>query len=357
MPQEELGYVELEWTCQNCGTRNPGARKNCASCGAAMHAQTQFELPAQPELVKDHPAADAAGPDVACPYCGTRNAGNATVCKQCGGDLKGAQARMAGGVLGAFDAAPQAAIQCAACGTQNPATALKCSSCGARLPRPKTQTAAVTPAAAPAPSIPRAWLIGGIAVALLLCIGAMFLVFRTSDTRATVDDVNWQRTIAIMALMPVRDATWQDQLPADAQVLGCELKDRRYSDVAEPNSKKICGTPYVIDQGDGFGKTVQDCQYLVQAPYCTFTRLQWTVTDTVAARGADLNPYWPALTLQDQQREGNRAEDFRVEFVSGNQRYTYNPATAQEFAKYQIGSQWVLKVNALGSVVEATRAE
>ncbi len=357
MPQEELGYVELEWTCQNCGTRNPGARKNCASCGAVLSAQTQFELPAQPELVKDESkiARAAAGPDIACPYCGAPNAGDATVCKQCGGDLKGARARMAGGVLGAFDDSPQAAIQCASCGTANPANALKCKNCGASLPRPKTPTAA--PTSAPAPSIPRAWLIGGSAVVLILCVGVMFLLFRTSDARATVREVNWQRTIAIMALMPVRDATWQDQLPADAKVLSCELKDRRYSNVPEPNSKKICGTPYVIDQGDGFGKTVQDCQYLVQDQYCTFTRLQWTVTDTVAARGADLNPYWPALTLQDQQREGNRAEDFRVEFVSGNQRYTYNPATAQEFAQYQIGSPWVLKVNALGSVVQATRAE
>lgn len=45
MPQEELGYIELEWTCENCGSRNPGTRKNCATCGAAMGARNQFELP------------------------------------------------------------------------------------------------------------------------------------------------------------------------------------------------------------------------------------------------------------------------------------------------------------------------
>lgn len=357
MPQEELGYVELEWTCKNCGTRNPGTRKNCASCGAAMNAQTQFELPAQQGLIKDETqiAGAAVGPDVACPYCGTRNAGNATACKQCGGDLKGAQARMAGGVLGAFDDSPQAEIKCATCGTLNPANATKCKSCGATLQRPKAPVVASTPA--PAPSIPRFWLIGGIIAVLLLCAGVMFLMLRTSDTRATVEDVNWQRTIAVMALAPVRDATWKEQIPSDAEVLSCELRDRRYSDSPEPNSKKICGTPYVIDQGNGFGKTVQDCQYLVQDQYCSFTRMQWTVVDTIAARGTDLNPYWPALSLQNQQREGNRSEDFRVEFVSGNNRFTYNPASAQEFARFRPGSQWVLKVNALGAVAEAVPAD
>ena len=357
MPQEELGYVELEWTCKNCGTRNPGTRKNCASCGAAMGAQNPFELPAQQELVKDETkiAGASVGPDVACPYCGTRNVGNATVCKQCGGDLQGAQARMAGGVLGAFDESPQAEIKCASCGTLNPANATKCKNCGATLSRPKAPVVAPTPT--PAPSIPRLWLILGIAAVLLLCASAMFLLFRTSDTRATVDNVNWQRTIAVMALMPVRDATWKDQLPSDANVLGCELKDRRYSDSPEPNSKKICGTPYVIDQGNGFGKTVQDCQYLVQDQYCSFTRLQWTVVDTIAARGTDLNPYWPPLTLQNQQREGNRSEDFRVELVSGSDRYTYNPPSAQEFARYKIGSHWKLTVNGLGSIVNTEPAQ
>jgi hypothetical protein len=70
-----------------------------------------------------------------------------------------------------------------------------------------------------------------------------------------------------------------------------------------------------------------------------------------------LNPYWPALKLQNQQREGNRSEDFRVEFVSGNDRFTYNPSSADEFAKYKIGSQWKLTVNGLGSVVNTERAE
>lgn len=355
MPQQELGYVELEWTCQNCGTRNPGTRKNCVACGAAMDAKTKFELPAQQELITDESklAAATTAPDVACPYCGTRNAATATSCKQCGGDLKGAQARAAGGVLGAFDASKQPDVKCPNCGTMNPAAALKCANCGAALKR----TAPATPPAAPALSPTRGispLMIAGIVALLLLCAaGAYFLFFRTSDTVGTVTGANWQRTIAIMAMVPVRDADWQDRIPADATVLGCELKPRRTSDLEEPNSVQVCGTPYVVDQGTGSGKVVQDCQYRVSEQYCSFTRLQWTVINTVVARGTDLQPNWPLYALNTGEREGNRAEEYRVIFDAGGKQYTYTPGTASDFAQFRSGSRWILTVNGLGNVVQA----
>jgi len=358
MPQEELGYVELEWTCKNCGTRNPGTRKNCMTCGAAMGAQEKFELPAQQELIKDETklAAAALGPDVICPYCGTRNAANATSCKQCGGDLTGAQARFKGGVLGALDTTTAPEVKCQNCGTMNPASAVKCSNCGASLQRTEPKPAPAAQSAA-TPAGRNIWLIGGIIAVLALCaVGAFFLFGRTSDVTGTVSGVNWERTIAIMALTPVRDADWQDRVPSNANILSCELKPRRFSDVQEPNSEKVCGTPYVVDQGNGTGKSVQDCQYRVSEQYCSFTRLQLTVIDTVASRGTDLNPNWPTLGLANGQKEGNRSENYRVIFDSGSTRYTYTPSTASEYARFPVGSRWHLKINGLGSIIEATPA-
>ncbi len=356
MPQEELGYVELEWTCPNCGTRNPGSRKNCASCGAAMPKDAKFELPAQQELIKDAQKIQAAqaGPDITCPYCGTRNPAKAISCKQCGGDLTDAQARAKLGVLGAFDDTKQPDVKCPNCGTLNPATALKCSNCGASLKRP-TPAPAPTQTLAPTRGM-NPLMIGGIVAVILLClVGAYFLFFRTSDTVGTVTGVTWQRTIAILAQTPVRDANWQDQIPAGATVLSCELKPRRFSDVQEANSVKVCGTPYVIDQANGTGQVVQDCQYQVSEQYCSFTRLQWTVINTVAARGTDLQPNWPALALKTGEREGNRAEEYRVIFDAGGKQYTYQPP-ASEFARFQRGSRWNLKINGLGAITSVLPA-
>lgn len=353
MPQEDLGYVELEWTCKNCGTRNPGTLKKCKSCGAPMGATGKFELPAQQVLIQDADKLKqaAVGPDITCPFCGTRNSGDAKSCKQCGGDLTGAAARATSGTLGAFDDSKQPDVKCPNCGTMNPATALKCSNCGASLqpPEPKAQPAAQTLASTGGGFNPL-WLGGIIAVVLLCAVGAYFIFGRSSQLTGTVESVTWQRSIAILAQVPVNDADWQDQIPSGATVKSCELKPRGFSDTEQPNSTKVCGTPYVLDQGNGTGKVVQDCQYQVSAQYCSFTRLQWSVINTVTTRGTDLQPNWPQYSLAAGQKEGNRAENYRVIFDAGGQKYTYTASDATDYARFQRGSRWALTVNGIGAI-------
>lgn len=360
MPQKELGYIELEWTCPSCGTRNPGTRKNCASCGAAMPKSQAFELPAQQAIITDETKLKQAqlGPDITCPYCGARNPADAKSCKQCGGDLTTGQARSKGGVLGAFDDAPVPEVKCPNCGTLNPASAVKCANCGASLKRPAPKPQPVAQPAAPAANLNPILIIGAIVGVLILCaVAGYFLFGRTSQVVGTVSGYTWQRSVAILAQVPVRDANWQDQIPGGAQVQACELKPRRFSEVAEPNSVEVCGTPYVIDQGNGTGKTVQDCQYQVSAQYCSYTRLQWSVINTVESRGTDLQPSWPLFSLATGEREGNRAEKYSVTFDSGGQQYTYTPETPAEYMRYQRGTRWNLQVNALGGITNLTPAQ
>ena len=79
MPQETVGFVNLEWTCKRCGSKNPGTTKICSSCGNVMSETDKFELPVQQELIKDEATIAKAerGPDVTCKYCGARNAADA----------------------------------------------------------------------------------------------------------------------------------------------------------------------------------------------------------------------------------------------------------------------------------------
>ncbi len=53
MTKETIGYVRLEWTCPNCGSKNPGPEKSCTNCGAAQPEDVSFEQPAQETLVSD----------------------------------------------------------------------------------------------------------------------------------------------------------------------------------------------------------------------------------------------------------------------------------------------------------------
>ena len=353
MTQETVGYVELEWTCRQCSRRNPGERKTCASCGAAMASDAAFELPAQQELLQDQGklARAVLGPDIACGFCGTRNAADAKTCKQCSADLTQGKARSSGQAVGALQTAPLPEMACPFCGAMNPTGATKCKQCNGNL---AAAPASVT--ARPAqPANPR-WLWLAVAAVIGLCVLGMILFSamgsRRTETVATVESVQWQRTVAILGLRPVTASTWQDEAPSGADIATCEARVRYTQAEPAANAEKVCGTPYVLDQGSGFGKVVQDCQYNVYDQWCEYQSLTWTIINTVVAEGADLSPAWPQTLAAQDEREGERSERYSVLFSDDGQQITYTPDNADEFAQFAPGSRWSLTVNGFGDITD-----
>lgn len=358
MPQETIGYVELEWTCKSCGARNPGSRKTCGGCGAAMGDQDEFQLPAQQELITDKEkvaAEEKKAPDIHCPYCGARNPAGSTRCTQCAGDLTGGKKREAGKTVGALATGPVPDVPCPYCGTLNPAKATRCQKCGGVLGRP----AAPTPTPAPATGM-------GIPVPLLVALGAILCIVvavivglggRTTDVTGLVQSVAWERYIEVLALQPVKHEAWVDQIPSDGQKGTCTNKLRRTQDDPAPGAVKVCGTPYVIDQGTGKGKVVQDCQYQIYDSWCEYTRQEWRPLATpLVAQGTDLNPVWPAVRLASGQKEGERTEVYKVIFNVEGKQYTYTAENATDFARFTPGSRWNFKVNAFGDISDLRSA-
>lgn len=141
MVKKTVGYVQLEWTCPNCGAKNPGPEKTCAGCGAPQPEDVEFEQAAQEELIADQEEIERAkaGPDVHCAYCGARNPAGAEICTQCGADLGQGAARSSGRVLGVHRDQPVPDVPCPSCGAPNSATAHKCSQCGASMARPEPE--------------------------------------------------------------------------------------------------------------------------------------------------------------------------------------------------------------------------
>lgn len=358
MPQEVLGYVEMEWTCRRCGTKNPGLKKQCQNCGAQMEADQQFEKPAENVLLTDAEKIAQAkkGADVHCPFCGTRNTADAKVCVHCGGDLTRGQKREAGQVVGAYSAAPVAKVTCPACATENAPSASNCISCG----RPLGNTAPAASPVAAARSTARPSIsplvLGLVALVATLCLcGFGFLIFQalnTTELVGVVQSVRWERSLGLEARVPVERRAWADQIPVEATVGVCESRPRQVSSAPDPSrrSEKICGTPYTVDLGNGLSEVRQDCEYQIYDDYCPYQVLEWQEVDRVTARGADLNPYWPQLSVGSSQRQGRARESYTVTFNSDGRSYDYSPDSEQEFVQFQPGSRWTLTVNGLGAV-------
>jgi ribosomal protein L40E len=357
MAKETIGYVKLEWTCPFCGAKNPGTNKKCSNCGSPQPEDVQFEQALQEKLVEDETLIEKAkaGPDIHCPFCGTRNPAGTETCSNCMGDLSDATTRVKGKVVGKHRTEAVPDIACPFCQTMNPATAHQCTNCGGNL------NDEVKPKAVAQPVSQRRGLgvvgIIGIVAVIALCIFVASLFLRTDDVIGQVSSVEWTRQVAIESLVPVEHGGFVDEIPSDAAIGACRLELHHVQDNPAPNAERICGTPYTVDTGTGVGEVVQDCQYQVYEEYCDFTVEEWRQVDVATLNGNNLNPLWPEPQLEFGERLGAEAEQFEIIFDSDGDRFTYTTERIDDFIRFEVGSEWVLQVNQLGSVVSIEPAQ
>lgn len=342
-----LGYIQNEWTCPNCDTRNKGSAKTCENCGAPQPENVRFELPAQQKFVTDEAAINAAkaGADIHCPFCGTRNPATAETCSQCGGDLLEGKARESGRLMQAPP--PQLKIiKCDNCGTDNPSSNAVCSNCGS--PLPKIAAPAVAPQVSAglgtgkmvAPKKTNWLLIGGILAAVAICCVAIAaLFFPSRSVEATVVDVHWQTFVPVQEIRAVDYNSEPGSPPSGAYNVSCRDESR---DVCEQRT---------IDRGNGYSEVVEECHTETQQ-YCSYTVDEWTTIQTYTLDGSSLQPVYEDPSISSGQRLGQESEELTVTFSTADgEQETYSPDTVSEFQEFTPGSTWTLKMNALGGVV------
>jgi ribosomal protein L40E len=353
MARKKIGHVELQWTCPNCAGLNPGPEKLCGNCGGPQPKDVEFFQAERQELISDEGKIEQAelGANIHCPYCGSRNPADAEVCHQCGGDLIEGVKRESGRVVGAFKTGPVSYVSCPHCGAENTDTAKTCVQCGGTLTAESIEPGTTAPIKKPARN--RIWIIAGIAAVLIVVCGVFFLLAnRTSESTGMVQEVEWQRSVPVEALMPVEYKDWQDSIPAEGAILACTEEVRNVQNEPAPNSVEICGTPYTVDTGSGFGDVVQDCQYEVYATFCTYTLQEWSVVEAVVLTGDDYSPVWPEPTIEAEQRVGEDWEEtYSIIFESGNEMYLYSTNDISLYQAAQIDSEWTLNINTFGTLV------
>lgn len=359
MTRKSLGFVELEWVCPTCNRRNPGSSASCHACGAPQPPDVKFEAPAQADLITDESTVAQlaqAAPDVACPYCRTRNRADATVCKQCGGDLVGGTARAAGDTVAGFVLGKRADVQCTACGAANPAGHMICVSCGAPLPRPAPPP---LQAATKANGRGCLWIAAAFALVVILGIVALFSLGgggERTTLEARVTEGRWARSIGIEGLVPVRYSAWQDQIPPDATLGACSEEVRRTVDVLPdpaPPHRELCGTPYAIDRGTGMAEVVTDCVYQLLELRCAYTVNEWREVDRVVLEGSGLNATWPQTGLGGMQRLGSRNEAYQCLFAANDAAYAYQVPSYDLYQRCTPGARWEIEITGSGRVVRA----
>lgn len=347
-----VGYVENEWTCPNCNSRNKGSLKTCGNCGAPQPENVQFELGAEQKIVTDAEKVKAAqgGADIHCGFCGARNPANAETCSQCGGDLKEGKKREAGRIMQAPPAQPKV-IKCDNCGTDNPGSNSVCSNCGSPLPRvapvqaqatpvPPLTTGGLTPAASltgkKANNTRNLLILAGVLACLaIICVTVIGLFFvPTSSVQGTVTDVYWQTNVPVQEIQPVRHSNEQGSPPSSAYDVSC-------------HTEESC-TQTTVDKGNGYSEVVEDCN---DVQYCSYTVDEWQTIQTYSLEGNDLQPVYDSPNVASDQRIGDESENLTVTFSTNDGTKSYSPDSISEFQQFGIGTTWTLKLNFVGGVV------
>ncbi|HNB40421.1 MAG TPA: zinc ribbon domain-containing protein [Anaerolineales bacterium] len=353
MQRRSKGVVQLEWVCPNCDTRNPGPVKNCQNCGAPQPDNVQFQRAADEKLITDEKVVQAAkaGADIHCGFCGTRNPATAETCSQCGADLKEGKARQAGQVMQAAPSTPKV-VTCSNCGSENSGSAKTCTNCGAPIKLPQAKAPAPIAASAQAGKVaaqankkPVNWLVaGGIGAVLVMCCIAvlMLFVFPSRSVTGTVSGVSWQTSVPVQEVQPVNYSNERGNPPSDAYNVSCRT-----------DSQEVCEDK-TIDKGNGYAEVVTEC-HTVKDQYCSYTVDEWTTIQTYDLNGTDLNPEYSSPNISSDQRLGNSSTQLQVYFSTSDGELTYSPNSVTEFQQYQPGSQWTLKLNAVGSVLSVER--
>ncbi|OGN82478.1 MAG: hypothetical protein A2X24_02295 [Chloroflexi bacterium GWB2_54_36] len=362
MAKKQLGYVEMEWVCPRCGSKNPGPQKTCSTCGGPQPQDVKFQQREGQELIQGEDAKTIAqgAPDVHCAFCGTRNKADALVCIQCGADLKEAKKRESGEVMGAFSSVPVPDRPCPSCGQMNPAGAQRCSNCGASLAVPPVPTLQAPIQQAdtlrkPVKMSPLVKIIGiiGLIGLLILCVVLAISAGRTETVSGSVQNTSWTTQLMIEEFQPVTAQGWANDIPSDAEVGACEYRYSYTADEPQPVSTEVCGTPYSVDQGTGFGEVVQDCVYETYADYCEYTVSQWVAVDQLSLQGSDLFPQLPQAALVSNQRAGESSAIYTIQFNTDQGVLELRTSDLNLYQQAQIGSRWSLEIDGSGNIVNA----
>lgn len=304
---------EMMWDCKYCGQKKllGLTHRFCAGCGAPQDPASRYFPPEHEKVaVKDHPF---VGADVACPACKQPMSRAAKCCTHCGSPIdKGAEvARRDDVVVG---------------GPPPPAP-------------PKKSNAGLI-----------FGVLGGV-LALVLVAGLVMALWKREGL-FVVSAKTWERKIEIERFDTGRKTAWCDAAPAGGRELSRKKEQKGTEKVQDGETCQMRKK----DLGNGTYKEVKECQpkYVnqpVMAWRCEYEVTDWRSARTLAEKGADDAPRWPAVSIARPgsclgcEREGPRSETYKVKLSDEKSKSEAECELPQaRWATFAKGSKWKGKV-------------
>ena len=311
--------VMAYWDCPSCGSKGlRGDQASCPNCGRARgevkfymkdHAESgtrEENERADIEYVDEEKAKYInRSPDWYCSFCHSLNSDNAQTCASCGASRASSEANYF-----QMHEAQKA-----------------------------REEARSEPAQAPAPQKKRSILPLLLIAAVIIGV-VVFLNSSKTSGDYQVSSLSWVRSIQIEQNLLFHESGWS--VPGGGEVTGQRREIHHYNSVLDhyedyevQRSRQVLDhyeTYYsYTDMGNGYYEEVPHERPVYKTEYYTETESRpvyrqvpeyatkydydiwrWTQTRTATASGNDHDAYWPETNLADDEREGDRAEIYRV---------------------------------------------
>ncbi len=309
-----MGY----WDCPYCDSKGiRGDSMVCPSCGRPR-GQVKFYMKgqAQDQMRRADDVADIEyvdeekakyvnrNPDWYCSFCETLNSDNADTCQSCGASRADSEANY-------FQMREKMREREEA---QRPAQA---------QPQKRSRLPII------------------LIACVLIVVGLfMFMNGKTTSKDYQISSVSWERAIQIEQNREYHESGWS--VPAGGTTTSQRSEIHHYDSVLDhyesydvERSRQVVDhyeTYYTYtDLGNGMFDQVEHQRPVYKTEYYTVTEQRpvyvqvpryatkyyydiwrWTPTRTASAGADDHNPYWPDTNLAEDEREGQRAEAYRI---------------------------------------------
>ena len=353
-----MGY----WDCPVCGSKGiRGDVVNCPSCGRAR-GDVKFYMKdvAEGEIREENERADieylteeqekyvSRNPDWYCSFCNSLNSDNAQFCGNCGASRSDSEANY-------FDMLKKKQEQEAAELAAQPQV-----SAG---PQKKSRSPLL------------------VFALILAAVIALFVWMNGNKTAGDlkVTSLNWARVIQIEANRQYSESGWN--LPAGAELTETRRELHHVDSVLDHyESRQVQRSRQVIDHyetyytyednGNGtftevpherpvyttetYWDTVQEPVYVQVPRYADkyyYTVWRWKPEREVTAQGTDHNAAWPEFTLADNEREGQRAEQylFSVEHTEKKESSATYQVDEEHWKTINVGDQIFITAKRTGA--------
>lgn len=361
MPQYQ---IEMLWDCSSCDREAlGGTQDHCPGCGAAHDTKKdRWYMPGDTShraRITDAGklAMATAGPNWTCEHCGGTQRALDGACLNCAGPRSEAHAARASG-RPVEVVAPSARPQ--------PRPALPPAS-----PSPIPPTRRVDIDWPPRHSRNGIKLAAGIAAAVLLIVGVLWILFHQRPVQIQVTDVAWTHTVSVERYKQVSESGWDENMPADAanvvnqgrqihhheQVYDGEdcvdIPETCYttSVTCSPNDNGTadCSGGDEVCSGGGQRCTSRYHDEPRYEDHFAWTVWRWKPQRTPSHSGTTMATTWPdasELCLDcdvgpgEHEREAGRRGRYEVRFVDRERsdNFDYAPRSESEFKTFPVGS-------------------